>query len=593
MKLLWSMRMKTFAAVVIIDILVILAIAAFFQYRTAQFFTEEYADALYDRTYSASKVIDERFQDVYRLSRDAAFDKELLRLAASDRQEERSQLAALLRQYKSRNPLIDNVYCYFPERQTLVKSAEYKAVQPGNSDTAAWFTMTLTQQGLVPLTANDRIAASGKGVYLYAVPLKAGDVSAVLVFTVSERGLYYTYLDNFSRTDGRQAFLLDNSHRIVSGSQSLDSQTSGQMLSEIKGPVSGKGSLRLDGQTYMTAWLTMPFSDYTLVILDNQERLQQKLQMMQLASIMSALVVLTISVLFLYLTAIKLNQPVEELADAMKRVGHGNLDQRAKVDGSDEIAYLATRFNRMLDHIGELVDRLATEKNLKREAELKSLQYQIRPHFIYNTLNSIRLAALMQGAKSLADVLGSFIEILRVSTGRKGGFATLGDEIRTIRDYVALQEFRHRDSFDVKYDLAPDSLDCCVPRLLLQPLVENSILHGPSSERPFCHILIRSHLEEDSLVLEVRDDGCGLSEADLLRLNVVTAVSSTAQQLSRGGMSNVGITNIRERLRLYYGARGMLHYDSDGHSFTSAVVHLPVSRDIHEYELEMKGGSPL
>lgn len=276
--------------------------------------------------------------------------------------------------------------------------------------------------------------------------------------------------------------------------------------------------------------------------------------------------------------AVKLNEPIEELAYAMQKASKGNLSIRAKVHSHDEIGKLANIFNHMLSRIDKLIDDLANEKALKKEAELNALQYQIRPHFIYNTLNAIRFAALMQGAKNISNLLGNFIDLLQVSTNRKGSFATLQEEVTTLKNYISLQEFRMMDTFKANFDIDENTLHCCVPRLILQPLVENSIIHGPSETKSFCHITIKSYIKDNSLYLEVEDDGKGMSEQQM------QSFTNMAKKTS-GGYSSVGVYNIKERLRLYYADKGELNYFSDNKTYTIAQIKLPVSYDIDEYKL--------
>lgn len=144
------------------------------------------------------------------------------------------------------------------------------------------------------------------------------------------------------------------------------------------------------------------------------------------------------------------------------------------------------------------------------------------------------------------------------------------------KEETTIQKIGKLHLFSVTFDLAQESLACCVPRLILQPLVENSILHAPSEACPSCHIVVRSVVEGDVLRLTVEDDGQGM------RVDTVERMTG-ADGASPGGMSGVGGANVRERLRLYYGERGTLQYESDGCSYTRAIIMLPVSYDMDEY----------
>ena len=578
MAMFGTLRMKTFAAVMLVNFLAIALIAVFFQQRATSFFEEEYADSLYGGIHIGGKALDEGFQTVYRLALEASFDARIRTLAEAGDAASLSELSLCLQQYKAQSPMVDAVYCYLPAHGAVVKANGYRPVEIlPQEERAAWTALITQQTGLRPLAAEDMLGTARKKVFLYHAVVRDGDtVIAELTYTISERGLYYAYLDDFSRDGSRDVLLLDGAGRIASGSrlpEAAEAVEIGQITEEAS---VGRGSVRLGGERCTVAWAELPFSGMTLLLVEKQDRLLHQIFLMQIMTIICALAIAALSAVFLYAVSARISAPVEELAETMKAVGRGDLGVRARVRGKDEIGYLAAVFNRMLSHIESLVERLADERVQKKEAKLRALQYQIRPHFIYNTLHAIRLAALMQGAKNIATLLGSFIDVLRVSTNREGCFAPLRDEIATLRSYIALQEFRMMDVFSVEFDLAKESLACCVPRLILQPLVENSILHAPSEERSSCHIVVRASVDGDVLRLTVEDDGQGMTADAMAHMENAAAVS-------HGGMSGVGVANVRERLHLYYGERGTLQYESDGCSYTRAIIMLPVSYDMDEY----------
>ena len=171
-------------------------------------------------------------------------------------------------------------------------------------------------------------------------------------------------------------------------------------------------------------------------------------------------------------------RPIKKLTDTVEQVGEGDLSLRAEVETGDEIGILCREFNVMLDDIQELIQKVIEEERLKKDAELEALQYQITPHFMYNTLNSIKFAALIRGEKELGGLIGDFVELLQATISKKGTFLTVADEFHILNNYVHLQEFRYQGSFRVRYEMEEGAGGCYIPRLILQPLVENAILHG-------------------------------------------------------------------------------------------------------------------
>lgn len=576
-----NLRIRTFAAVMLLNFLVILLISIFFQQRSLSFFEREFAATLYEQATANGKNVDAGWQSLYQDAVHAAFDPELQALLQGTEADDSEKVAALLRTYKNENPLIDRISVYNPATHRLIRSDEYQAVQTLDDKGDRWAACITAQSGRAPLLAEDLLGASPKKVYLYNQTLRAEDGTFLgwLTVTCSERSLYYGYLAALNQEGRNAVCLYTPDGTLLTGSLMEPEAVSEQLGAKIRDNPGGQTHLTVQGQEYLAVWLQLPFSETIFCLLKSQNTLKQEMMQMQLLCILSALVILMLSAVFLYWISLRLAEPVEDLAETMEEAGRGNLAVRAPVRGDDEIAYLSQAFNAMLQRMNDLIEHLATEREQKKEAELKALQYQIRPHFIYNMLNAIRFAAMMQGARNIGNLLADFVELLRASTNRHGSFVPLAEEIETLRHYIALQEFRLLDAFDVAFDLQDEAMDCIVPRMILQPLVENSILHGPSEERSFCHIQVKASCADGQLILTVRDDGQGMTESCMRMLE---QGQQTTSERAHGGLSGIGVHNVVERLQLYYGTRASLHYESDGHSFTEATIALPISRDVQE-----------
>ncbi len=538
MKIVWNMSFKMFLAALVINVLGIIFAMLLFYHYAAEHFYSEYAASLYERVYIGAKNADAGFQKIYRATLDISFDAQISELINSG---DLPKVATRLRDYREKNFLADDIYIYLPARKILIRSEEYNSVQTLNEKTsAAWQKIIDAQSGMRPIFAENILSPAAKNIFLYKAKIQGA--AAYVTTQISERGFYYNFIDDLGTSDANIALMFDGAGNIVSQSRAYSN---------------------LNEKNFITAEVEMPLSHYTIKLLVNKKKIDGKIIFMQILSVLGVIFILLLSSLLLYMLSAKLNEPVENLAQVMQDVGHGNFSLRAKVEGNDEIGYLAERFNHMLDN-------LENEKLLKRQAELNALQYQIRPHFIYNTLNSIRFAAMIQGAKNIGELLANFIELLQVSTNREGEFGTLAEEISTLKKYIALQEFRLMNSFATEFNLAEETLSCRVPRLILQPFVENSILHAPSPEKTFCRIVIASELRGDELIISVTDDGKGIAPEVLENLS-----AKSSDKKTHGGFSGIGVSNIRERLRLYYGDAGKVICESDGESFTKISIILP------------------
>ena len=539
MEITWNMRLKMFLAALVINVLGIIFAMLLFYHYAAEHFYSEYAASLYERVYIGAKNADLGFQRIYRTTLDISFDAQIkIALDAGDF----AKVATRLKYYREKTSLADDIYCYLPAKKILIRSEEYNSVQTLDDKTsAAWRKIIAEQRGMRPIFAENILSPAAKNVFIYKAQIDGAE--AFITTQISERGLYYNFIDDLGSDNSNIALMFDAGGNIVSQSRA--------------------GS-NLNNGNFIKAEAEMPLSHFKIVLLVVKKKINDKIIFMQILSVLGVIFILMLSTIFIYLLSAKLNKPVENLAQVMQEVGHGDFSLRAKVEGNDEIGYLAERFNHMLDN-------LENEKILKRQAELNALQYQIRPHFIYNTLNSIRFAAMIQGAKNIGELLANFIELLQVSTNREGEFGTLAEEISTLKKYIALQEFRLMNSFAVDFNLDEKTLSCRVPRLILQPFVENSIIHAPSPEKTFCRIVVSSELRGGELIISIEDDGKGISPEVLENLS-----AKPSDKKTHGGFSGIGVANIKERLRLYYGDAGKVICESDGKTFTKISIVLPV-----------------
>jgi two-component system sensor histidine kinase YesM len=279
------------------------------------------------------------------------------------------------------------------------------------------------------------------------------------------------------------------------------------------------------------------------------------------------------SILASYLARL-IYRPVQNLTSTVKHVSEGELSTRAQVISRDEMGDLATEFNQMLNQIELLIKELIEKERLKKDAELEALQYQVTPHFMYNTLNSIKYAALIKGERELADLIESFVELLQASISKKGAFLTVSEEVHILQNYVRLQEFRSNTTIKTVYNIEPAASNCLIPRLILQPIVENAILHGIDIKKGNGLILISAVVSGERLEIEIKDNGRGMSKEQIR-----TLLNSKVKKTK--GFTAVGIPNVRDRLELYYGEKSQLRYVSDDRG-TTVMIYLPAAYDEKE-----------
>jgi len=263
-------------------------------------------------------------------------------------------------------------------------------------------------------------------------------------------------------------------------------------------------------------------------------------------------------------------RPVIKLRTLMKEAEEGNLAVRFEGRQEDEIGYLGKSFNTMIEKIQQLIDMVYQEQQSKREAELKTLHEQIKPHFLYNTLDTIQWMAQDHGADDIVQVVSALTSLFRIGLSKGKEMIRVSDELEHVKSYLIIQKARYEDKFDFSLSVDEEVLRLMVLKLTLQPLVENAIYHGIKERRGHGSIRVEALRREETLVFRVCDDGVGMSAA---KLNSIRALLShmTPQGRERNGY---GICNVNERIQLSFGKKYGLRFESaPGRGTTVEMLH--------------------
>jgi two-component system, sensor histidine kinase YesM len=267
----------------------------------------------------------------------------------------------------------------------------------------------------------------------------------------------------------------------------------------------------------------------------------------------------------------KITVPIYEMKKSMKKFEEGQMPEKIVLHTHNEFQYLISGFNSMLDDITRLVDAIYHEQEEKKKVEvsalkfqLESLQSQINPHFLYNTLNTVSYLAMRNRPEEIRELVQSLNILLRSTLSNQNDFITIEQEIGFLKAYIVIQKYRYDDNVEIVYDVDDTLLKDRIPKLILQPLVENAFLHGIYPKGDGGKITVSVRGEEKRIRVVVADDGVGMDYSTLSRLNSASK-----------GFNRVGVSNVDERLQLYYGGQAKLHYTSEVHVGTSVSFILP------------------
>lgn len=282
--------------------------------------------------------------------------------------------------------------------------------------------------------------------------------------------------------------------------------------------------------------------------------------------------ILTIALLTSRTIMKSITDPIQELCEVTQQAGKGDFTVRAQLSSDDELAVLSTSFNQMVEKIGNLTEDIKVEQLNLRAMELKLLQAQINPHFLYNTLDAIIWLAESNQTEEVVKMVTALSDFFRTTLSKGRDYITIREEEAHIRSYLQIQQFRYRDILDYEIQISPEVYEYQILKLTLQPLVENALYHGIKRKRGMGHIKVTGKKEGDKIVFRVWDNGMGLNEE---MLEYAEAIIKGEKRVKGTNSSGFGLFNVDQRIRLNYGTEYGLHLESEYGEWTEVKVEIP------------------
>lgn len=272
------------------------------------------------------------------------------------------------------------------------------------------------------------------------------------------------------------------------------------------------------------------------------------------------------------LTAYDIVQPINKLVEAMKKLESNGIHKEVAIKRNDEIGYLANSFNTMSYNIDNLVNMNYKEKLTRKEAQLKALQSQINPHFIFNTLENINWQAQLNGVNEISNTVTALAKLMEASIGKGSKLISLEEELTYIDSYIEIFKNRFPDKLTVNKNLQPETLHIAIPKLLIEPIVENSLNHGIERVTRYGELSINSFIHNNTLVIEVCDNGIGIEETEVEKL--MEYINSNEEDAFN---NSIGLMNVNKRIKLFYGEDYGLNIESKYDTFTKVTVTIPIT----------------
>lgn len=392
---------------------------------------------------------------------------------------------------------------------------------------------------------------------------------------VSEQALWDIVKGNPEEASSskRKSILLDRGDRVMSAfGFSAGTSADENWLRDADAEESRSETVEMDGEQYLSVSTLKTPNGWRLidyVPLEDVYRNVNKLRDL-IVLVAAAVVLLTVPVATLFSS--QLIKPIIRLLSGFKKVQTGNFNTRLEPYFIMEFDHLAQNYNSMVEQLNRLLEKLEEEHRLKRDVELRLLQSQINPHFLYNTLDMINWMAAMKGAHDVSRMASRLAKLFRISLGKKGPFVQLDEELDHVLVYAQIQQARFEERFELENRIPEPFKEFYVPRIILQPLVENAIVHG--FQQPMAGkarvVLSAQWAGDDSFEIVVADNGTGL------RTKEPSERSDNA--LRKEGSGGHGIGNVNERIRLYFGDEYGVELTANEPNGAKATIRLPVVR---------------
>ena len=307
---------------------------------------------------------------------------------------------------------------------------------------------------------------------------------------------------------------------------------------------------------------------WTVVDCTNVKELLSKSRQAQSVYVLTAIILVIVALLFSRFMARSITLPIQKLRDSMKKVQEGDFSvSDVVVDSKNEIGSLTKSFDVMTHRIHELMEQNVHEQEEKRKSELKALQSQINPHFLYNTLDSIIWMAEGKKNEEVVLMTASLARLLRQSISNEDEVVPIANEVEYARGYLTIQKMRYKDKLEFQIDVDPSILHIPLIKLVLQPIIENAIYHGLKYKESKGLLIVRGFMKDGNAVLQVIDDGVGMDEDTLAHIYDRHKVNYHS--------NGVGVYNVQKRLKLYYGDDYGITYESQKGNGTTATITIP------------------
>lgn len=426
--------------------------------------------------------------------------------------------------------------------------------------------------------AEDLIEVKNKNtnqVYSFAKEIysHSGKYLGVVVVDILESDLFEP-LQHFA-SDSQSMYVLDRKNRVLRGADAMTGTVQPDQFQSLYFHP-GKDNFIEKGELYF--YKVIEPLQMTLVSKVPFERLIERSFSTDRNMLLVVILGILILEVFTFYFLKNIFSRLRRIVRVMDSVSQGELDLRVPTYGNDEITQLSRDFNGLIDKINDLIVDLVKKETAKKDIQIKALQYQINPHFIYNTIDVFRMKLQLMGQQSAAETLADFGEILRYNMKSTSVYTTVSQEVLNLNRYLHVQKVKYEDRIHLEIRHPAAIRNERMLKFVLQPIVENSIKHGFGDRLAQLHIEVefekKRHFNEDVLEITVSDNGVGINPRQLDSLNHQMKYSEYRDENDTDAIG-IGLSNINDRLKLFYGNEYYLKIESVLGTYTRILIRIP------------------
>lgn len=393
-----------------------------------------------------------------------------------------------------------------------------------------------------------------------------------ILFNIKQNQFNDILLRN-SLYDGGYFFIMDKKGQVLSFNQQSESYNISQEARH-KIMAQKNGAIRIQNQEDLAlVYTTLKGVNWNLCYVVKEDVLFKNYKDLLYINYTMILLILVPAIFMSIIIIRKINKHIHKLMDQAESLEKGILHIPYKPSPFREIDILNSRFYIMATRINNLLHNIKVEKEKEKELELALLQAQINPHFLYNTLFSLKQQCLMEGSSSSAQLIQNLSDFYRISLSKGSNLITLEKEFQHIKNYIAIEQSKSSVPFIVSYDIDPYLLDEKIVKLTMQPIIENAIHHGIKNSKEEGVIHIGCQALENYISIEVHDNGCGISKDTLVEIND----NLIKDYDLNNSQTHYGLSNVNHRLKLYFGSFYGIRIESQQNSGTIITLKIPYS----------------